>query len=380
MTWGDGDIPALSARNVKKGFIDLQEQCYLGSDELYRKWMTNGDVQKNDIAFTMEAPLGNVALIPDSCRYILSQRTVLLQIDVNVGFSPFVLQVLLSDNFQRMLFENASGSTAQGIQRKRLEALPVTLPPLFEQYAIAAALSDMDELIAGLDRLIAKKSDLKQAAMQQLLSGETRLPGFSGEWRVWGFGELLEFRNGVNADKQAYGSGVRFINVLEVITNSHLRAEDIPGRVKVGHSAREEYRVRPGDIVFNRTSETPDEVGLASVYEDEEEALFGGFVIRGRIREGAPLTPSFAAYAMRCEDVRKQIIARGQGAIRANIGQAELTKVTIPVPEVAEQSAIAAVLSDMDAEITALEARRDKTRLLKQGMMQELLTGRTRLV
>ncbi len=261
-----------------------------------------------------------------------------------------------------------------------LVRLLVPAPPLPEQRAIAAALSDVDALLGGLDRLIAKKRDLKQAAMQQLLTGQTRLPGFSGKWDQRPFVTLFDFRNGVNAEKSAYGVGVRFINVLEVITRSHLQADHVPGRIALSRIQQDAYRVRRGDLLFNRTSETQEEVGLAAVYEDDEDVVFGGFVIRARPKPDADLDPCFCGYALRAPAVRQQLTARGQGAIRANIGQSDLGKVMMSRPSLHEQRAIATVLSDMDAELAALEARRDKTRLLKQGMMQELLTGRTRLV
>ena len=125
MDWGGGDIPALSARNVKRGFIDFGEECNLGSDSLYRKWMSNGDAARDDIVFTTEAPLGNVALIPDDERYILSQRTILLKADAARVHSPFLFQLMMSDGFQQLLAENASGSTAQGIQRKKLSLIHI---------------------------------------------------------------------------------------------------------------------------------------------------------------------------------------------------------------------------------------------------------------
>src|ERR1051326_6646218 len=87
MDWGGGDIPALSARNVKMGYIDFEEECHFGSEVLYKRWMTNGSIMKNDIVITMEAPLGNVALIPDNKKYILSQRTILLHLDSNLMLS-----------------------------------------------------------------------------------------------------------------------------------------------------------------------------------------------------------------------------------------------------------------------------------------------------
>lgn len=175
MDWGDGDIPALSARNVKMGYIDFEEECNLGSETLYKRWMVSGDTVMSDIIFTTEAPLGNVAQIPDSRKYILSQRTVLFQLYQEQANNNFVYQVMRSEWFQKQLFENATGSTAQGIQRKKLETLEIAIPPLLEQQAIAAVLSDMDAEITALETKLEKARQVKQGMMHNLLTGRIRL-------------------------------------------------------------------------------------------------------------------------------------------------------------------------------------------------------------
>jgi type I restriction enzyme S subunit len=175
MEWGDGDIPTLSANNVKMGFIDFKAEAYLGSEDLYSKWMKNGDPQKGDIALTMEAPLGNVALIPDEKRYILSQRVILLQTHKEKVFNDFLAQLMMSSKFQSLLSQDSSGSTATGIQRKKLEKISFNVPELDEQRAIAAILSDMDADIAALETRRTKTQAIKQGMMQQLLTGKVRL-------------------------------------------------------------------------------------------------------------------------------------------------------------------------------------------------------------
>lgn len=198
------------------------------------------------------------------------------------------------------------------------------------------------------------------------------------EWDVNQFSQLLEFRNGLNADRSAYGGGVPFINVLEIINKTHLRRSDIPGRVSVRKSVVDSFSVRRGDLVFNRSSETQEEVGFASVYLDDEPVVFGGFVIRGR-PAGTPVDPVYSGYAFRARSIRSQIVARGQGAIRANIGQADLRQVVVPVPPHDEQIAIAQALSDFDALLWALESLIAKKRNIRQATMQQLLTGKQRL-
>jgi len=197
-------------------------------------------------------------------------------------------------------------------------------------------------------------------------------------WELVPFSELFEFKNGVNAEKRAYGYGVLFANVLEVITNSHLRTTDIPGRVSLPKVLTELYRIRRGDVLFNRTSETQEEVGLASVYLDDDSAVFGGFVIRGRPKADS-FDPIYAGYALRAPLVRAQIMAKGQGAIRANIGQGDLRQVHVLRPQIEEQRAIAAALSDVDGLISMLCKLIGKKRAIKAATMQQLLTGKTRL-
>ncbi|MGE6167865.1 restriction endonuclease subunit S [Aeromonas media] len=177
LEWGGGNILALSAGNVKKGFIDYEAECYFGSDELYKKWMTSGDASKGDIVFTMEAPLGNVALIPNEDKYILSQRTILLKLERSKFLPTFIIQVFLSDMFQSYISESATGSTAQGIKRATFDKMFVAVPScLEEQTAIATILSDMESELTTLEQKLAKARDVKQGMMQQLLTGRIRLP------------------------------------------------------------------------------------------------------------------------------------------------------------------------------------------------------------
>ncbi|OGA55498.1 MAG: hypothetical protein A3F74_11325 [Betaproteobacteria bacterium RIFCSPLOWO2_12_FULL_62_58] len=198
------------------------------------------------------------------------------------------------------------------------------------------------------------------------------------EWDIKQFAELFAFRNGVNADRESYGQGVRFINVLEPITYSHLYGPEITGQVTLPESVAASYAVRKGDVLFNRTSETQEEVGLAATYLGVEEVVFGGFVIRGRPIDQS-LDPIYSGYALRAPFIRSQIIPMGQGAIRANIGQQNLSLVVAPVPPLPEQRAIAESLSDVDALLGALNQLIAKKRDLKQAAMQQLLTGQTRL-
>lgn len=216
--------------------------------------------------------------------------------------------------------------------------------------------------------------DKGEAHRDELTDAPSTIKG----WETVPMGALLQFKNGVNAEKSAYGQGTPFINVLQPITKASLTHEDIPGLVSLNRTMIEEYGVRRGDVVFNRTSETAEELGLAAVYLDDTPVVFGGFVIRGR-----PLTERvthrFSRYAFRTRFVRKQIVDLGQGAFRANIGQSDLRSVLVHVPPKIEQEAIAKALDDVDALITGLDRLIAKKKELKKAVMQALLTGRVRL-
>lgn len=231
MEWGGGDIPALSARNVKMGHIDFSEETHFASEKLYQRWMQTGETCPGDLVVTLEAPLGNIALIPDGQKYILSQRVICLQIRDEWCYSKFVFHVLAGEYFQSLLLSNASGSTAQGIQRSRLERLHIPRPLLPEQRAIAAALSDVDDLLQSLERLITKKREIKQGAMQQLLTGTTRLPGFEGAWETKQIGSFTICKAGGTPSTEIpsyWGGPVRWMSSGELNLR---RVKEVRGRL-----------------------------------------------------------------------------------------------------------------------------------------------------
>ncbi|WP_244390473.1 restriction endonuclease subunit S [Burkholderia pseudomallei] len=257
-----------------------------------------------------------------------------------------------------------------------VRSIPVLLPPLSEQSAIATALSDVDALLSSLDALIAKKRDIKQAAMQQLLTGKTRLPGFEGEWTVKRLDQLANIRSGgtpsttvsrfwdggipwcTPTDITRLGGGKYLLDTSRQITSeglSNSSAELIPANSVVMTS-----RATIGECAINLKPVTTNQ-GFKNFVPFEDTEV------------------NFLYYLLQTQ--KQGFIQLCAGSTFLEIGKTQLAAYKVHLPSTkAEQSAIAEVLSDMDAELAALEDRRDKTRLLKQGMMQELLTGKTRLV
>ena len=283
----------------------------------------------------------------------------------------------------KMRLNRYSESSAQpGLSVSKVLMLPVATPAAeTEQRAIAAALSDADALLEGLDRLIAKKRDIKQAAMQQLLTGQTRLKGFEGKWEVKRLEELGSTYGGLTGKTKAdFGVGTgRYVTFMNIMTNVVIDCGSVE-HVQVSPSEFQN-RVSAGDLLFNGSSETPEEVAMCSFMASDVPNLFlNSFCFGFRHRDEQQADGLFLAYYIRANPGRELMKSLAQGSTRYNLSKGALMEAAIRLPRKDEQTAIAAVLSDMDAEIEALEQRRAKTADLKQAMMQELLTGRTRLV
>lgn len=260
---------------------------------------------------------------------------------------------------------------------KQLGEMVLALPSLPEQRVIAAALSDVDALLATLDQVIAKKRDLKQAVMQQLITGETRLPRFSGNWEVKQLGDIGQFLKGRGVKKDEAQSGtLPCIRYGEIYThhNDYIKSFNSWISPQVAATAT---RLKQGDLLFAGSGETKEEIGKCIAFIDDCEAYAGGDTV---ILRATGINPMFMGYYCNTAPITAQKASKGQGDAVVHISAAALSSIVLALPTLSEQNAIATALSDMDAELSVLEARCDKTRNLKHAMMQELLTGKTRLV
>jgi type I restriction enzyme S subunit len=174
MSWGRGDIPALSANNVQMGYIDFDRECYLASDALYRKWMTSGDVRHGDVLVTMEAPLGNIATVPDERRYVLSQRVVLLRFDPSLMLNTYGRWLMTCVPMQSEMRRRSTGTTAVGIRRSELERIEVPAVPHEEQVVAARTLDSVEAQLHSQDAALRKLRELRTAIVTDLLSGRVR--------------------------------------------------------------------------------------------------------------------------------------------------------------------------------------------------------------
>lgn len=310
-------------------------------------------------------------------------RTGILEIPAAVNQALIAIQtktnkldpayLLANLNYRVEYWKSVASSSRKdpNITSQDVKNFAVPIPNVNEQRSIATALSDMDALLAALDRLIAKKRDLKQAAMQQLLTGKTRLPGFGGEWEVKRIGDIATSVSDKNITGEA----------LPVLTCSkHLGFMDSLGFFKnqVFSKDLSTYKIiRRGQIGYPANHVEEGSIGLQNLYD---VALVSPIYVVLSVAED--INSFFLHRVLKLDSYRQKFKTATTSSVdrRGSLRWPAFSKITVKVPTLIEQSAIASTLSDMDTEIATLEQRHDKTRALKQAMMQELLTGKIRLI
>lgn len=262
----------------------------------------------------------------------------------------------------------------------QLRSIPLRVPDdLDEQRAIVAVLAEADELVSTLERVIAKKRSLRTGTMQQLLTGRSRLPGFVEDWSDVVVANLLQFKNGLNKSSEFFGIGTPIVNFMDVMSGPIITQRDVQGQVTLTRDEIKRFSARKDDLFFTRTSESVDEVGTTAVLVDDvKDAVFSGFVLRGRPRDER-VDSRFLAFRLQLADARSQITSTATYTTRALTNGTALGRIAFRLPPRDEQVAIAEVIVDLDAEIRTARRRLAKARDIRAGMLHELLTGRTRL-
>ena len=306
------------------------------------------------VAMTEQAAglLGSAALVPGSGSYLHNQRLGKLRMLSPDLSTRFLYRIFNSPLYRAKVRETAAGTKVKHTSPTKLLEIIVPLPPTkAEQRAIAEALSDMDKLLGSLEKLTAKKRAIKQAAMQQLLTGKTRLPGFSGEWETRRLGNIAPLQRGFDLPTSQIRPGSYAVVYSNGVLHHHERAMVNGPGVVTGRSGT------IGKVHF-----------IEKDYWPHNTALW--------VTSFCGNDPKFIYYLYTHIGLTRFLSGSGVPTLNRNDVHQHLAS----CPPLPEQRAIATVLSDMDADIAALERRLDKTRAIKQGMMQKLLTGRVRLV
>jgi type I restriction enzyme S subunit len=369
-------------------------------------WCTPSDITRTSGKYLFETNrnitqtgLGACAtnLLPPGALLLCSRATIgeikvaATKICTNQGFKSLICKPGFSNEFlyyliltlKPLLVEKAIGSTFLEIGKRDLASITVAVPHEHEQNAIAEALSDVDGLIGALEKLITKKRAIKQAAMQQLLTGKTRLPGFDAQWKERPLKEISSMHGRIGWQGLKQSEFTQNADDPFLITGVDFRATKIDWDAAY-HVTRERYDIAPqiqlsiGDVLMTKDGTIGKTLYVDTIPYPGKATLNSHLLVFRPIANS--YVPKFLLYQMRSKRFDEHIEQNKSGSTFFGLSQEATGKYLVLLPTIDEQASIAEVLSDMDAEIEALEQRRDKTQKIKQGMMQQLLTGRVRLV
>lgn len=384
--WTNSGIPFYRARELailgEAGSVD--NELFITRSK-YEDFKTqNGVPQIGDMLVTGVGTLGKTYVVNDSKEFYFKDGNI-IWFKVNDAICPeFLRQLYLTAVVTKQIKDGSSGTTVGTYTISAAKKTIIPFPPQQEQNSISEVLSAADNLLGKLDQLIAKKRDLKQAIMQQLLTGQTRLPGFSGVWEVKRLGDTGDCLRGVT-----YKGDIDLSSHDTAYTKRLLRSNNVQNsKVVVNdlqfvNAARvsDQQLLRKQDILICMANGSKALVGKAGFFDidDGHEYTFGAFMgcFRTKIEVSNPAFVFYLFQTSRYKDYINNLLA---GSSINNLSPGSIESLEFKVPTMEEQTAIATVLSTVDAELTTFEARREKTLALKQGMMQELLTGRTRLL
>ena len=388
--WLDGNIPWISSGDVKS--VLLKETGFSVTAFAIKQKTTTLLPAESIVVVTRSGILRKYLPVAMNVIPMAINQDIKALIPTKKFCSPYLLHALTWNGDRILSRCMKAGTTVESIEFRWLKAFTIPLPTLAEQHAIAEVLGDADALIESLEQLIAKKRAVKQGVMQELLTGKTRLPGFNGlewkkseigdipsDWNVQEIGQIARVKTG------PFGSSLHERDYVDdgtpIITVEHLGERgivhsNIPMVSSADRRRLSSYSLEEGDIVFSRVGSVDRN---ARVSTEESGWLFSGRLLRLHVSPGNVDT-RYLSYHFHSEPFKQRVRTVAVGQTMASLNTQILNSVLVVLPSLPEQTAIAAILSDMDEEIAALEAKLTKTRQVKQGMMHELLTGRIRLV
>ena len=370
MDWGGGNIISLSANNVKNGYIDFNAECHLGSGELYEKWMGKVKLVKNDIVFTMEAPLGKALLVPDDKRYILSQRVVAFKTKDYID-NLYFIQLIWSNKFQNTVDRLSTGSTAKGINQKSLKKVFVNIPLKPEQQKIAAFLTAVDTKIEQLSKKKALLGEYKKGLMQQIFSQVIRFKADDGcdfpDWEEKKLGGIGSFYRG-----HTYNSTNVKNNGLLVLRSSNIKNDKLvldKDLQFVDKICSDKISLRTDDIVICMANGSKHLVGKSGVYygDYDNKLTVGAFCSIFRTDN------KLSKYILQTVQYKRYLHILLAGTNINNLKNSELAELKFNLPvSINEQTKIANFLSSIDSKIEQVSKQLVESKQFKKALLQQM--------
>lgn len=372
LSWSSTGYLALSALNVKNGYIDFKADANYGDQELYDRWMGDNHLHKGQVVFTTEAPMGNVAQIPNDALYILSQRTIAFEVKRDLIREDFLATLLRSQKIFNELTSLSSGGTAKGVSQKSLSNLKVCLPTsLEEQSAIGTLFRTLDDLLASYKDNLTNYQSLKATMLSKMFpkAGQTvpeiRLDGFEGEWELIKLGEVCDLiTKGTTAKSQSEQGKVNFIKVENLKDNEIYSVVKISEEEHLGSLKRS--ILFEGDILFSiagtlgRTAIVRNNVLPANT----NQAL--------AIIRGYKLDAYFLLVVLSGEVVKDYIRKNPTVGAQPNLSLEQVSSLKIQAPSIEEQRAIGLYFSNLDNLINSYQEKISQLETLKKKLLQDM--------
>lgn len=380
--------PFLSASHVQNGKVTPHKIKYITKD-LFNQITKHNKPERGDILYTrVGAGIGEAGVIDFDLDFAIYVSLTLIK--PKPILYNYYLKSILNSDYYKFLAKNGqfAGGGVQNLNVEVVREFPIPIPPLEEQKAIATALSDVDDLISNLDKLITKKKAIKQGAMQQLLTppnkGGKRLPGFSGEWAEKTVDELSKtFTKQTGFD---YSNHIKptLLDKIQRNTYPFIQNKDFDGHnvnFDTDYYIPSDVAERFPRILLNERClliSISGSIGKVGVFNNKQTAFIGGAVAVGKFIDKDLL--DWVMLYLKSEAGQNLMLKDVKAGSHQNLILDDIRKMKIPMPSKKEQAAICEMLNDIQSDIELLQTKKAKYQSIKQGMMQELLTGKTRLV
>lgn len=359
------DYLALSALNVKMGYIDDSVDPHYGDSILYHRWMNGKELYKGEVLFTTEAPMGNIAQVPDDKPYILSQRVIALIPVKAVICEDFLCCVLQSGIVQLNLKTLATGGTAQGISQKSLEKLRLTFPSLPEQKKIASFLSTIDEIIQSTESELNAWQERKKGVMQKIFNREVRFKADDGsefpEWKEKKIGEICV----INPKTEEVEDEFLYMDLGSV---DHGDWEEPEVMIKSKAPSRAQRVARVGDVFFQSVRPYNQGHFHYSEKKDKQVVASTGY-IQIRMKN---CDSGFIYQILYDAHFNQEVSIRCTGSNYPAINADDFSEIVIAYPCVEEQRKIAECLSSLDDVINQIDAELSAWKEFKKGLLQQM--------
>ena len=361
LSWSDTGFLALSALNVKNGYIDFNADANYGDQELYNRWMGDNNLHKGQVVFTTEAPMGNVAQIPNDALYILSQRTIAFEVKHHLIREDFLATLLRSPKIFNELTSLSSGGTAKGISQKSLSNLKISLPAsLDEQSAIGTLFRTLDDLLAGYKDNLANYQSLKATMLSKMFpkAGQTvpeiRLDGFEGEWEVKILSRVTNITMGQSPKSENYTDNPN--DYILVQGNADIKNQQVVPRLWTTEVTK---MAEIGDIIL--TVRAP----VGDIGKTDYNVVIGRGVaaIKGN---------GFIFYTLEKMKMTGFWNRFSTGSTFESISSNDIKEAIIQIPTLKEQQAIGSYFSNLDNLINSYQGKISQLQTLKKKLLQDM--------